>query len=73
MTPGERAGSAVIWFLSKDIGRAIYLREKHLKARDGSCLGCQTQMAPTAWPCIVRRLADETIARLIPTQRKASD
>lgn len=72
MTPGERAGSAVIHFLSKDIGRAIYLREKHLEAEDGSCLGCLTQMAPTAWPCILRQLADETIFRLIPLQRNGS-
>ena len=72
MTPGERASSAVINFLSRDLGRAIYLQQKHLKAEDGSCLGCLTQLAPTLWPCIILRLADECLARQIPLQRRAS-
>lgn len=72
MTPGERASSAVINFLSRDLGRAIYLQQKHVQAEDGSCLGCNTQMAPTAWPCVVLRLADETVARQIPLQRRQS-
>jgi hypothetical protein len=70
VTPGGRASSAVINFLSRDLGRAIYLQQKHLKADDGSCLGCNTQMAPTIWPCVILVLADECMARQIPMQRK---
>jgi len=59
-------------FLSRDLGRAIYLQQKHIQAADGSCNGCCTQMAATEFPCIVRRLADECVARQIPLQRRAS-
>lgn len=73
MTPGERAQSAVLNFLARDLGRAIYLQQKHIRANDGSCNGCCTQLAPTEFPCIVRRLADECISRQIPLQRRASE
>lgn len=72
MTPGDRACSAVIGFLARDLGRALYLQQKHVQAEDGSCLGCNTQTAPTPWPCIVLQLADECMARQIPLQRRAS-
>lgn len=73
MSPGERAASAVIFFLSKDVGRAIHLNETHVANELGHCLGCHTQMAPTIHPCIIRRLADETLSRLIPKQRDSGD
>jgi hypothetical protein len=72
MTPGERAGSAVIHFLSKDIGRAIYLQQVHIAGDRGDCAGCRSQTTWIQHPCILRLLADETIARLIPMQRKAT-
>jgi hypothetical protein len=67
-----RAESAVMWFFSRDLGRAIYIQDVHQPDKRGHCSGCQTQMAPTLWPCVVRRLADETIARQIPLPRERS-
>lgn len=72
MTPGERASSAVINFLSKDIGRAIYLRQKHVSDARGECNGCRSQVTPTMHPCIIRQLAEETIRRMIPQPREAT-
>ena len=69
VTPGELTQVGVAWFLAEDLGRVVYIRDVHVSADDGSCRGCCTQMAVTVWPCILRRLADDVLARLIPTQR----
>lgn len=71
MGPGDRVESTVLWFLNQDPGRAIYLQDVHRPDERGLCAGCQSQTTWIKWPCIVRRLADESIARLIPLQRKA--
>jgi hypothetical protein len=72
MVIGSRAESAVLWFFSRDIGRAIYIQEVHVADERGACAGCCTQTAPTMHPCIVRQLADECISRLIPRPREAT-
>lgn len=72
MTAGERAASAVVFFLSKDIGRAIYLHESHVANERGECAGCNSQTTWIQFPCIIRQLADETLRRMIPMPREAS-
>ncbi|MCW2904210.1 MAG: hypothetical protein JWO67_6475 [Streptosporangiaceae bacterium] len=73
MTPGERSCSVAVWFLSRDIGRAIYLREVHRDDGTGHCAGCRSQVRWTPHPCLLRQLADETLSRLIPSQRGRDD
>lgn len=73
MTPGERCCSAVILFLSSELGRAEYLRQVHVDDGTGHCAGCRTQSTWTAHPCLLRQLAEETVARLIPLQRGRDD
>ena len=60
---------AVINFLTADIGRAHHLHLIHTADQRGHCVACRTQMAPTLWPCIIRRLADDAIRCHIPRQR----
>lgn len=72
MSPGERARSGVMFFLSQQIRRAKYLHDLHKPNDLGHCSGCHTQMAPTVWPCVIRMMADDSIARQIPTQREAT-
>jgi hypothetical protein len=73
ITPAQRAESAVVWFFSRDLGRAIWIQQRHVRADDGSCSGCCTQMSVTAWPCIILRLADECVRRQIPLQRQRGE
>jgi hypothetical protein len=70
VTPGERAESAVISFLTLGFGNADLLHGTHIPDDAGNCLGCLTQMAPVKHPCIIRQLADSSIFRRIPLQRK---
>lgn len=72
MVIGSRAESAVVFFLSKDPGRALYLQQVHVANDQGECAGCRSQTKWIEHPCIIRQLADETMTRLIPTQRKPS-
>lgn len=72
MNAGERTLSAVVWFLSRDIGRAIYLQEVHVANERGECAGCRSQTNWVSHPCILRTLADETLSRLIPRPREES-
>lgn len=72
MTPGELAEFAVIHFLAQGFGNADLLHITHVPDERGNCSGCLTQLAPTKHPCIIRQLADSSIFRRIPMQRKAT-
>lgn len=70
ITPGERAQSAVLSFLARDLGRAVYLQQVHVAGDRGDCAGCRSQVRWVEYPCLIRQLADECISRQIPLQRK---
>lgn len=73
MNAGERAQTAVVWFLAQDLNRAAYLRKLHVADQRGACAGCNSQTQHIAYPCIIRQLAEECIHRQIPLPRKRSD
>lgn len=64
---------SVIWFLAQDITRAYWLRRNHQPNEHGFCLGCASQVTPISSPCIILKLAEETIFRQIPLQRSSTD
>ena len=67
----DRVCSGVLFFLAEDRDRAWRLRRAHYQNDRGECAGCHTQTRPTVFPCIVRMLADDAIARSIPQQRSS--
>jgi hypothetical protein len=72
VTPAQKTESAVLWFLSQDLGRASYLRKLHVADKYGACAGCCSQTQHIAYPCVIRQLAEECIHRQIPLPRRAS-
>jgi hypothetical protein len=69
----DRVDSAVIHFFAQDLGRPRWVLAHHVPDRYGHCLGCHTQQTPTRFPCIVRRLAEDTLRRAVPTPRRPSE
>lgn len=73
MDTGERAWSGAVLFLSRDLGRALYLQQAHDDDGTGHCSGCRAQTAWADHPCVARRLADQAVAHLIPLQRGSDE